>query len=146
MNQIKCTNCGAAIFSSASAAENQPTVTVSCQYCGSHFETSNPNYRPQTAAPVNIYKTEIKYTYTEPVEPESAWKAASDLQHKVTKVLGYIFGGIGAFFALILWITAFMPDSDVPVAAAVIISLFVLGIFMLARASARELKRRQGKL
>ncbi|RAJ83192.1 hypothetical protein CLV59_103152 [Chitinophaga dinghuensis] len=146
MNQVKCTNCGAAIFSSAVAAESQATVTVNCQYCGSQFETRNPNYSPHTTAPVNIYKTEIKYTYTEPAPPESAWKAASDLQHKITKVLGYIMGGIGALFALVMWIVAFLPDTDMPVGVPVIFSLLVFGIFMLARASSRELKRRHGKL
>ncbi len=66
----------------------------------------------------------------------------SDLQHKVTKVLGYFAAGVIAIFA----VTMFMPNSDVPVPEAILFSLLAFGVFMLARASARELKRRRGQL
>ncbi|MBV8255537.1 MAG: hypothetical protein JO154_23270 [Chitinophaga sp.] len=143
MQQLKCPNCGSSIFSSAEGDDDQISVTISCEYCGSEFETDNPNYRPP-AASVNIYHTEVGYGYRRyyGYRHVPGWKEAPDWQHKVANVGGYILGGVATFFAIIMWVTAFMPGTDMPVGVPVIFSVFVAGIFLLAWASGRELKLR----
>ncbi|MGO4290202.1 hypothetical protein [Chitinophaga sp. RAB17] len=147
IQHTKCPGCGATVFSQpAMSGSNRPESTIQCEYCGSQFRVSNPNYRPDPVVhtTINTYTTTYRNVPDSRPARSSGWSNASDREHKVARILGYIIGWLMSPFVLGLWIAAFMKVDDFPIMIPAMFTGIMLFFFFIASRSGRELRRRRG--
>ncbi|NSL88245.1 hypothetical protein ECE50_015495 [Chitinophaga sp. Mgbs1] len=147
MQQNKCPNCGATIFSIPPVAKDQLKVNVDCEYCGSQFTISNPAYRPEPVVNTTINTFTATYTHTNTATQSgnSGWKNAPDWQHKVTRFLGYFVGWLLLPLVIGCWIGSFRDPAGLPYLVSIMLTGFVFFFILLARASSRELRKRKNE-
>ncbi|SHK83092.1 hypothetical protein SAMN05444266_101290 [Chitinophaga jiangningensis] len=142
MQQSKCPSCGATVFDQANAGADVREMLINCQYCGSQFTVSNPNYREPQAQSVSYTYNSTSFTYTNNTRPGTGWNQAGDWQHKFTSIFGLIMAYIVVVPAVIcLGVGIFKRDGGA-VAGGAILALAFMFFFLLAKASKKELKRR----
>ncbi|MBV7532884.1 hypothetical protein [Chitinophaga sp. sic0106] len=144
MQQSKCPSCGATVFDQANAGSDIREMVINCQYCGSQFTVSNPNYRdPQPQNVSFSYKT-TNFTYTDNsgTSRGNGWKEAGKGQHKFTSIAGQILAYIVAVPAVVCLLTGLIMWEPGAIIGGLMLGGFFLFFFLLSKASKRELKRR----